>query len=286
MQDKFKYYHIILANNKEKFTFTYEIFAHRPAQIWAAITSQVKATDLRPNLNLWRGINKNYQDLLSELKIVTDEINLWSDNKMEINSSMNMQAVLNKLHIHFPDSKAINDPEKKQQLTKFNDLIHELEQLYTNKIFQQEFFYILLCADNFAMYDLESKDYQYFDPTIKFGDLTLHYCHVGRHPYEVFIRNDKDCPKEHILPQTKISCFHTLRFFDNRFDSTKWKTFYTDSQIMWPYKIDDPRLALGYIKLGKLLYINGQQQSRNHINYIARSCHSVCDWMFEKNEYI
>ena len=281
MVPQFKYYQIVLTNqHKEKFSFTYELFNHRPAQIWAKITSKVSASNLRPDLNSWRGINKDWNLLFNELKIVVNQINVWVTHKLKISSLMNIQETLNQLHIHFPNSKDIDDPIKQQQLTRFNDLLHEIEQLHTSKIFNKEFLYILLCADNFDMYDLEYEDYKYFDPNIAFGDLTLHYCHVGRHPYEVFIRNDIQCPEEHILPQSKISCFHTLRFFNNRFNPNKWKTFYENSNINWPYKIDDPKLALGYIKLGKLLYVNGERKPRDLIYQIARSCNTIYKWEF------
>lgn len=280
MKERFKYYQIVLGKGKEKYSFTYELFDHRPAQTWAKITSQINPKFLRPDLDPWRGINKDWNAKVKELRSVLKEINLWFPKKIRISKKISIQESLNKLHVHFPDNKDIDNPFRQKQLTRFNDLIHEIEQMYANQILKDEFFYILLCADNFDMFDLEETDYKHFDPNIEFGDLTLHYCHVGRHPYELFIRNDINCPTEHILPQSKISCFHALRFFDNKFDMNRWKNFYKNNNINWPYQINDPKLALGYIKLGKLLHVDGLKRDKDYIYQKARYCNKILHWKF------
>jgi hypothetical protein len=276
-------YEIILSNNIEKFTFLYELNDDIPTKKWEKLSKQTSPQDLRKSLNPWRGMKSMYNKQVSRLNETIDELNSWIpvkiENKWQLNDPFNS---LNSLHIHFPKlEKEQLEVEKREQLTKFNDIIHELQVLLSSYKSDIEYIYLLLCCDNTPFITMEDEDFKFFKPYVNFGDLTLHYCHVGRHPLELLLSNDTDCPEDQIIPQYRYSSYHTLRFFTIPDLTEKFKNFYYTSNLSWPYKLEDPKLAFGYINLGKLKTINNKQY-KNHqdILTIVKSCDKILDWQF------
>jgi hypothetical protein len=194
-------------------------------------------------------------------------MNMWIPTKIITFSNDDTIANnLNRLHIHFPElEKSETDTSRLEQLSTYNDLIHELETLNVAKKFNKNFSYILICPDIYNELNelISIEDFKYFTPNRNIGDLMLHYCHVGRHPLELYLNNDVNCPVEQIVPQYRISPYHTLRFSKFTLDWKKFTNFYYDSKLAWPYKIEDPRLAIGYIPIGTLIKINDVEVENN-----------------------
>lgn len=275
-------YQITLANDDRQFDFNYELNDNNPTKTWVELSKETTVSDLRRSLNPWRGITTDYLIMVDKLNSLIDKLNEWIPEKI-LNKWESEDPVksLNNLHIHFPEQeKYETDAVKLGQLTAFNDLIHEIENILSSKQIDIDLVYLLLCCDNTSMMDLEESDYQFFEPEINFGDLTLHYCQVGRHPLELFLTKDYDCPPEQIVPQFQISSYHTLRFFDLPNRKEKFQQFYYDSKLQWPYKLNDKRLSVGYINLGKLTDINGKQYDRHEILQIVKSCNKILNWKF------
>jgi hypothetical protein len=274
-------YEIILSNGLEQFIFSYELNDDAPTKNWVNLSKETSPIDLRKSLNPWRGILSTYNDLVNDFNEVIDELNCWLpvkiENKWQINDPIKS---LNCLHIHFPElEKEELDPIKRNQFTRFNDLIHGLQQILNKS--RKENIYLLLCCDNSHKIKIDDEDFKFFKPYVNFGDLTLQYCHVGRHPIELFLSNDIDCPKDQIIPQYQYSSYHTLRFFTIPNLSEIFKNFYNTSKLSWPYKLEDPKLAVGYINLGKLKTINNKQyNNQKDIITIVKSCNKILDWQF------
>jgi hypothetical protein len=190
-------------------------------------------------------------------------MNSWMPTKIiTFNNTDTIANNLNRLHIHFPElEKSETDTSRLEQLSAYNDFIHELETLNVAKNFN----YILICPDSHNELDelISIEDFKYFTPNRNIGDLLLHYCHIGRHPLELYVNNDVNCPADQILPQYKISPYHTLRFSKFTIDWRKFTNFYYASKLAWPYKITDPRLAIGYIPIGTLIKINDVEVENN-----------------------
>lgn len=275
----YKFYDVTISDSKNNYVLTYQLEKHRPAKIWANLIKECTVDELRNSLNPWRGIHKNWNEKVLELTQLINDINRWLPNTITHEyDDLDPQDSLNKLHIHFPEHKNEKDPLKKYQLSKYNDLIHEMESLLKIKKEGKERLSILLCPDNTKKENLIDNDFKYFTVNSNFGDLKLHYCHVGRHPWEIFLSKDINCPKDQIVPQYQISAYHKLVFSDMFFDFNNFKTFYNSSNIEWPYQLSDKKLAVGYITLGKLIYLNYNPYSKIETYIKVRSCNKIVNW--------
>lgn len=275
-------YQIVLGNDYQRFELNYELNDNEPTKIWSELARETRPSDLRSSLNPWRGNRNDYDSSVKELFCVIEELNEWLPEKIYGKWDYNNPIKsLNNLHIHFPEhEKSETDSIKRKQLTRFNDLIHGLGVIIGSKHNEVELLYLLLCCDSSRRVNLEEHHFNFFQPKVDFGDLTLHYCHVGRHPLELVLSNDTDCPADQIIPQYQISAYHTLRFFQIQDTTERFKNFYTASKLNWPYTLTDKRLALGYINLGKLTTINGKKLERAEIISTVKNCNTVLDWQF------
>lgn len=279
-------YNIIIANDTDQYIFTYQIEQHRPAQEWANIMSKLSVDCLRPGFNNWVGIKKDPQPLINELLLLVQELNKWLPNKInKVWDNSNIQESVNQFHTHFPEQENERDPNKRKQLTRYNDVIHKIEGLARISSMGIEPLHIMLPVDSptivYVPYKLE--DYQYFNFNRRFGDLIIGYNHIGRHPFEVFKANDLNVPTDQIICQNRIGPIHLLIFYDNDhfFNKSMFDKFYYSSGIKWPYALDDPRLAIGNIKIGYLKTVNKNILSKDKIINIVKSCNKIVGWSIE-----
>ena len=101
-----------------------------------------------------------------------------------------------------------------------------------------------------------------FEFGANFGDLLLHYTHVGKNAQELFFTNDLECPKNQFVPQSTYCASARLYFTDNFSDTeekknhmySRWQDFYTrrGGKEYFGYDITDQKMQLGFIKLGKI----------------------------------
>jgi hypothetical protein len=275
------YYTIYLKNDITEYQFVYELEQHMPAQIWANMMKTLSVSDLRQGLDPWRGRQQDLSQMITELHSLIDELNLWIPEKITAKwDSENPKTSLNQLHIHFPELEKIykKDLIKKAQLSRYNDVIHGIEQAHQAQVSGKDSLRLLLCPKSKRTV-IQDKDYTLFSPEISWGDLLLHYPHVGRHPLELCLNNDCACPPEQIVPQHEISAFHTLRFHSQSVDN--FEEFYHDSKLAWPYTLDNPKLALGYIRLGKLTSVDNKEIDKDKVMNIVNDCNSILEWTID-----
>lgn len=273
-------YEITIGNDTNQYQLQYQLYSHRPAQVWAEIINNLTVNDLRPTLDPWRGLTRSWDQKFNEFKQLIKDLNQWVPKK--INEDWydgDIGQSLNNLHTSWPEPyEHVTDLIKEQQLVRFNDLIHGLQVINSSKNAGKDRLYLLLCSDKSDRIPFEQDDYQYFKPNIAFGDLTLHYTEVGRHPLELYINNDTNCPPDQVVPQSVISSYHTLRFFDIPATWEGFAEFYQSSGIAWPYQLEDPKLAVGYISLGKLNSINNNYYTREEAFNTVYSCNQIIGW--------
>lgn len=275
-------YEIVLASDSTEHVLTYQLAAHRPAQIWSELVKKYDVTHIRQSLNPWRGMYADSTARVSALNALISEMNLWLTSKIVgVWNDADPLDSLNRLHVHFPEHKKIEkDPVRKQQLTQYNDLIHELQFLFNISQTKREYPYLLVVPDTEVDVwgDLIDNDYALFDSNFNFGDLTLHYPHVGRNPLELCISNDTNCPADQIIPQYKIGPHHALRFFNVSISQERFTNFYKNSKLEWPLAADNKKLAVGYIKLGKLQFLDGKICTSQQVLAAIKSCNRIVNW--------
>ena len=276
----YQYYNITLQGS-DTVTLTYKLEKHRPAQVWAGLMSNAKVENLRPTLNPWRDFDKSIlPDKVNYLIELVDKLNGWLPDYNKITSKWDYndhQSSVNKFHVHFPEQERNEtDPVRRAQLAEYNDLIHEIEMLAINN--KKEYPRLLLCPDGYGLIPLELSDYKLFRAKRFFGELCLHYPHVGRHPYELYMANDINCPTDQIVPQRFISTLHTLRFYDEdaleHYHKGRFHEFYKRSTLKQVIKWNDPTMAFGYIPMGKLVTDLSSVEVLDHV----KSCDRIINW--------
>lgn len=193
--------------------------------------------------------------------------------KQEINRNT-WNTALQVMHVHFPDLK--NDSSYQDiwtELSEYNDIIHWLESILMNTwgatryATDSSLFRVTLdfnkTVGDFLPIPIEA--YTLCEPAAQFGDLLLHYTHVGKHAHELFIVNDTVCPKDQFVPQTLFNASCRMLFTDYFYDTPekkenlqqRWKQFYATrgGYDFWKYEISDPKIQFGYLKIGSLKQI-------------------------------
>lgn len=276
----YQYYDITL-QGQENLTLTYKLESHVPAQCWAHLMSKASVSHLRPTLNPWRDFDKSIiRDRIQVLLSLVEKLNQWLPESNKITSKWdfnNFQHSVNKFHIHFPEQeKTETDPIKRAQLSEYNDLIHEIEVLANKN--KKHIPHLLICPDGFDYIPLYKEDFNLFRARRFFGELCLHYCHVGRHPFELFAAGDFDCPVDQIVPQSSLTTFHTLRFYNDTMLEHHYKPkfyeFYKRSTLKQVKEFNDPTMAFGYITIGKLITL----QSESEVLSLVSKCDRITDW--------
>jgi len=162
---------------------------------------------------------------------------------------------LNTLHVNFPDMMKTAQGELREQLSSFNYYLHHLEDFERGKVKDPWF---LLAAKNDDGEPLQDEDYKMFNPIYMKDHLYMNYPHIGKHLLEIYYDQDLDVPKEHIKPTSLLK--NTLVCWLGR-DGKPWrrealtnkvKNYCKQIQDKLPYDIDDKRLAIGHLGLGKL----------------------------------
>jgi len=164
---------------------------------------------------------------------------------------------LNTLHINFPDMIKTATGKLKEELSAFNYHLHHLEDFDRGKV-QDPWF---LCApQNDDGEPLETSDFDLFTPIYMKNHLYMNYPHVGKHLLEIYYDKDLDVPENHIKPHSLIKntfvCWlgRNGRPWRRQALTEKVKNYCKKIQHKLPYDINDKRLAIGHLPLGKLMH--------------------------------
>lgn len=262
---------VYLTNNIK---LSYDLIDHEITTSWSNLIQAKTVTDLCP-INHYVGYasEEMIQSMITRLYELADTINTEVPNRVvkQVLSKSDWAKPLHLMHIHFPDLKN-NEAYKHiwNVLSEYNDIIHWLESILrnvweSNTLTESSLFRITLDFNKSHAEFLPIPDdaYRFFTPFVEFGDLMLHYTHVGKHPHEIFTVHDEVCPKDQVVPQRTFSASVRMQFTDNFYKNPatktvllhKWKQFYNlqGGKDYWGLDINDPKLAFGYLKIGKLV---------------------------------
>lgn len=240
---------INLGHNAE-YTLTYKLFDNRVAtRIWEMYNTY-----------------KNYEfvsrtqfyNFNETLKDVQDKLNESIANIKRLKPEIFKGGInLNRLHENFPDNVHNETGELRDWLSMFNYHIHHMEDItrYKNKRFL-----VSVKSGGTGFEPLEMSDYDLFYPTRKRNHLYMNYPHVGKHLIELFYDNDIDIPATHIQPTSILKNDLLAWFADDQFANNPEKLIKNVKR--WcvkiahklPYDVNDKRLAIGHIPLGKLTH--------------------------------
>jgi len=260
----------------------YQLMATESAKFFADSVCLLTSSDICTT-SLKNGFDSELiiPERIDRLYAVADSINGLYPRQVNIVSlEPDWRAALQQMHTHFPDLTNNLPPEELQRATpllgEFNDLIHwlekELNRKYNGSALDKS--WATVCLDfNRAPAcrhrPLPESDYKYFTHELYFGNLHLHYDNVGRHPWELFGSRDYICPADQVISQNQISPSCNLYFNDwdilrqqsralslDKYTAS-FNKFYHErgGQDFFKYSLSDPKLAVGYLKIGQLVNI-------------------------------
>ena len=257
-----------LGHNKEV-TLTYELYDNAVTRLYYdRISNQPNEVVSR---NEFYNFGESQQDITQELNGIIDDLrhlvpDLIGDDNVEN---------LNQLHINFPDNekKYANNPKVFALLRDFNNRIHHLERLQK----QTNNTSMLFTVDNDPGIDLPEEAYSMFTPNKQFGEMYMNYPHVGKHFMELFYDQDTDIPQEQIILTHKMASglycwFGNDMQVSKRMQMNMFK-FFCSIQNKIPYEWGDPKLAIGYLPLGKVTHeidLNAVSQNRYLHSWVCR----------------
>jgi hypothetical protein len=261
----------------------YNLFDTDSAKFFADSVQLLSTADICPT-SFKNGFNSEslIDERIARLYQVANDINSLYPGQVNILPlEPDWRQALQQMHTHFPDLTNNLPPEELQRATpllgEFNDLIHWLEKELNRKHNGSPLdrSWATLCLDfNRAPacrhVPLPESDYQYFTHQLYFGNLHLHYDNVGRHPWELFGSRDYICPADQVISQNQISPSCNMYFNDwdilrqhrqalslDKYTAS-FDKFYHErgGQTFFKYALNDPRLAVGYLKIGQLVNVD------------------------------
>ena len=269
-------------NFTNNISMIYDLVDEEIARRWAISIQQRNVNEIC-NINHYTGYSSEVliNQRIQRLYELTDLINAYDATrviKQEINKNT-WQIALHLMHVHFPEMKNdIKYIDAWPLLSEYNDIIHWLESILLNvwsdnkKESASSMFRVALDFNKTVneFIPIPKDAYKLFTPFTKFGDLSLHYTHVGKHALELFTVNDFECPPDQFMPQRTFNASCRLYLTDDFFstDSLKeqqlarWNKFYIDRGEFefWQLDINDPKIAFGYCKIGRInrILVNNQ----------------------------
>lgn len=248
---------------------SYKLIDHEIVYKWASLLENRNTSHLSLDNHYIGYVTEEFlNSRIDRLYQLADYINENTPErvvKLEINKET-YQDALNTMHVHFPELK--NDIKYKHiwdYLTEYNDIIHWLESTVksvweVSDKYNSRFFRITLDFNKSGteFVDIPESAYTLFDPDVLFGQLKIHYTHVGKNAQELFTTRDMICPSDQFVPQRTFNASCRMYFTDDFYINRQaWNNFYKARGVdFWKLDIDDPKLAFGYMKIGQLTNIN------------------------------
>jgi len=188
--------------------------------------------------------------------------------------------IMNKVHNHFEHLQGTVDnlspyyksalPELKYSIRQLNNICHEIESLCLSlrkKATAPEWqrpsqITTFLNATRYMLNDEHRKGFLINGYDRKFGHVYMHWAQIGKTLYEVF-RDECGAAMPHVM----CDAITHLEYYSGEFDiewgqdvvygnAHPWHTKEMDSFKLWletnGFKINDPKLSLGYLEIGKV----------------------------------
>lgn len=261
----------LLSQKSENVSICYELNNHSFASSWYESFRSQALKDLRPGRDVFNNFQISKEQLESKINRLHELIsflNTFVTPKIEDRFNLlQPQESVNKLHVHFPEHERLEKDKKRiLALSEYNDLIHYLESHFGQEECRQkwgvELAHLALCFKNSPRTKIQGDEWSLFNTSQIFGQVVSHYPHVGRHPLEIYWAKDTSVPNNQILSQHEIAADSVFHFGTTSRSSNEeleefhrgFKDFYYKfGEDRWPIKIEDPRFALGFVQVARLV---------------------------------
>lgn len=266
---------------EEEFPLLYSILDHSAAHRWLTYLEIALREDspieehrlvgqkVRGRFVGFPGTDRTPDQLSALINECIDKINAFAPNTFKHRASAGMdQDTLNWLHKYFEIYRGpvLNPgeiyqqgtPEIKKALEDYNIYIHEFEDLHrVNHLLNdgKSARVDIVFLGNRTRHELYDEDFEHFRFGHEFGDLTAHYCEVGKQIYDVYRDIDEVVGEDNIRPFKYISADFDI-FLGRTLDPATRFTQRTDLDewmISEGFKPWDPKTSIGHLVLGRLI---------------------------------
>jgi hypothetical protein len=268
-------------NNQDSLTLPFKLYNTDIAVKWFNCLKQIidKNPKLKENDRLYQFPNDNWtvSTIIDKLNEKIDIINSW-EQCIPMRASGN-QETLNSLHKFFENLRGgvlatadffVNAPANIQTaVSDFNVLIHRLEDLQKSAASSKP--RIVVTFEEFQRFPLDDADYNQFTLDIKFGEVYINYCEVGKPLWDVYRDRDEIVGDNNIRPLRYYSAEMQIAFCNGSYRPELpkfWSWFDSKSQFLsnLGFIKYDKHLSLGNIPVAKLETSQLDQEIINSIS--------------------
>lgn len=252
----------------KEITLKFKIRNTDMAERWYdTLLSTIKNNDFCEKDRIYN-FNDTIDEVMMDLLHTAEMINSWKPI-IDLNNHD-----MNHLHKYFeimmgtcenPAKYFIDAPRCVRKLIlRYNILIHKIEG------FDKGVKRIVVRSESRKRFDFTEDDYKLFDTNLKFGNVCINYCHVGKPLYDVFKDHDDIVGESNILPHSKYSSDMCIFFSDAKYEVDNFFEWF-DRNSNWLNSLgfykNDPKIALGAIPVADLIT---DMDSETLIKIIAR----------------
>lgn len=203
----------------------------------------------------------------------------WQDERLHQDTKHNLGCMLkhetcNILHRYFEDLQGqawniseyyrLADRETRYAIRQLNNLCHEIESFvnayrkskYEPNWIRPSQITTFLKATRKELTDNDLKSFQENGYARELGGVYLHWSQIGKTLYEVWRDEDHEVGEEGITHQRYFSGEFDIEWGQTITERHKWKAEELKNFRQWlvdnRYDPDDPKLALGYCKIGQV----------------------------------
>lgn len=270
---------IILGNaSNSTYTLTFELLdipiAHKWLNELAEFIDNNQPFDDRERFYNFPYSKFTTEYVVNYLNSLIDTINEYAPGLVEHRAFATMsQDTLNYLHHIFEVYHGLYDEQQsntffnnaplnvKQALSDLNIWIHRYETLNGMPRFVGTWY------GKPSRKVLAEEDFQHFSLVEHWGDLMINYCEVGKNLFDIFHDNDQYIDPIAFKPLHYYSVDFTVRFtnesdqYYNNLTDQVWEYYDTHQTFFQThgYKKYDPKLALGWLSIGKIITIESKE---------------------------
>lgn len=279
-----------LSNSKEQHILNYEVFSSPVTELWCKSLKQAEALELGEKdrfYNFPRNQGRTLEDLLGHLENVIGQLQaLHPELRLNDLDAQNLQVSVNHLHTHFAHSHLVEakiTDQNRELWRDFNTLLHAVEAWLINLRHRASLNLplariVFTWPDNFRQ-ELPEEAYSHFSLRKEFGGLYANYSQVGRQLVELYYAEDQNVPIEHVQPARFLSADSMLWFGPTTTDEVHFNLlngleswFHQHPTLMsTDLKWGDPKLALGYLPLGRLKQnFNSDEERLKYVEFLGQ----------------
>lgn len=260
---------------------------------WVHILSKASASEpntIAKQYNSHHGFATTEQitDGIAALKQIAEKHHLPVSETI---TADNWHSLLNRAHVAFPNWRYRTDDDRLDAHT-YNLLIHWLEYEFAN-LYEHFDEYLINVDFNHEpqsygrlLKNFEVADYAEFTPVLEFGNIHLHYAHIGRHFLELANAQDFIAPPNQFVPQTRYCGTFGMVFSEpNRRNYDALRQYYDrrGGKQYFSKEYDDPTIAKGFYKLGQLSDVDNYSTIEAREELRSRiSTATVTGWTFSE----